>query len=375
MLGTLVALSAVFLAIPHPTFDWKADVLPDAQRYMQQPTTNETPLKGMVIAITGATSGIGLELTLTLNKLGATVLAIGRSPKKLKDLFGQEEGIETVLADLSDLASVANASQYILEHYDHLDVLVNNAGMHSGIPGLWERPTTEQGYDSTFGVNYLSHFLLTEKLLPLMEKSSEHPKVLQISSSFHYGVDGSDLGGATPVASLPGGSHGFFAYRSQRQYANSKLAQILHARSLKKRHKQITAVSACPSWVGTEIGAGRGTLAHSLFTKVAFPVNGYGLSSILHALFDDDNSSNANNHDFYVNVDFGIPIVLDYLPSWTYSVLPIWDVVTSAFAMALLSFQRFFPVKIARTSSRASYNEQLQEELYEWSKTAVSEWL
>jgi len=153
----VVALSAVFFSLPHPEFDWKGDILPDAQRYMQQPPTNETPLKGMVIAITGATSGIGLELTLTLNKLGATVLAIGRSPKKLNALFSQEEtltSIQTVVADLNDLASVANASHYILEHYDHLDVLINNAGMHTGVQGMWERPTTRQGYDSTFGGTY-----------------------------------------------------------------------------------------------------------------------------------------------------------------------------------------------------------------------------
>jgi NADP-dependent 3-hydroxy acid dehydrogenase YdfG len=152
----LAALSAVFLSLPHPELNWDGDILPNAQRYMQQPTTNETPLKGMVIAITGATSGIGLELTRTLNKLGATVLAIGRSPEKLNALFQQEQSIQTVVADLNDLASVANASHYILEHYDHLDVLVNNAGIHSGMSGMWEgeRPTTQQGYDVTFGGTY-----------------------------------------------------------------------------------------------------------------------------------------------------------------------------------------------------------------------------
>ena len=124
--------------------------------------------------------------------------------------------------------------------------------------------------------------------------------------------------------------------------------------------------------------SGQGTLVHSLFTKVAFPVNGYGLSSILHALFDDDDSSNNNNnnnHDFYVNADLGISFLVDNLPSWTYSLLPIRDVAVFLFAMTLLGFQRLFLVKTARSSSRASYNEQLQDELYEWSKTAVAEWL
>jgi D-arabinose 1-dehydrogenase-like Zn-dependent alcohol dehydrogenase len=153
--AVVVALSAVLLSLPHPAFDWDADILPNAQRYMQQPPTNETPLKGMVIAITGATSGIGLALTRTLNQLGATVVAIGRSPKKLNALF-QETSIQTVVADLNDLASVANASHYILEHYDQLDVLINNAGLHTGLPGMWIRPTTQQGYESTFGGTYHS---------------------------------------------------------------------------------------------------------------------------------------------------------------------------------------------------------------------------
>jgi D-arabinose 1-dehydrogenase-like Zn-dependent alcohol dehydrogenase len=151
--SVVVALSAIFFSIPHPAFEWDADILPNAQRYMHQPPTNETPLKGMVIAITGATSGIGLELTRTLNKLGATVVAIGRSPKKLNALF-DGTSVQTVVADLNDLASVANASHYILEHYDQLDVLINNAGMHTGFPGMWIRPTTHQGYESTFGGTY-----------------------------------------------------------------------------------------------------------------------------------------------------------------------------------------------------------------------------
>ena len=75
-----------------------------------------------------------------------------------------------------------------------------------------QRQQPQRQHLSFFSVNYLSHFLLTEKLLPLMEKSSEHPKILQISSTFHYGVDGSDLGGAAPVASQPGGSHGFVGF-------------------------------------------------------------------------------------------------------------------------------------------------------------------
>lgn len=210
-----------------------------------------------------------------------------------------------------------------------------------------------------------------------MKSSSKNAKILQVSSSYHFGSDGSDLGtsnssSGAPIASQPGGSHGFLIFRSQRKYANSKLSQILHARALQRRHEEISAVSVCPAWVGTQIGGNKGSLIHFLLSKVAFPVNGYGLSSILHALFDEESSSRG---DYYVNVDLGIPIVMDYMPSWTYSALPFWDIATSIYSACLFHVQRLFVVKTTRPSSFVSYNEQLQEELYNWSKTAVSQWL
>jgi hypothetical protein len=257
-----------------------------------------------------------------------------------------------------------------------------------------------------FPVNYLSHFLLTEKLLPLLKQSSK-PKILQVSSSFHWAVDGSDLrrmkveDDATTtttttttdnnnniVASQPGGSHGFLVYRSQRQYANSKLAQILHARSLQNQpnNTNITVVSACPSWVGTQIVAKQGSLVHRLFSNIAFPVSGFGLSSILHALFDNDTttpSSPQDNHndnhnernDFYVNTAFSGPNAMDQMPAWMYHTLPIRDLFGSLLCLVLLQFQRFFPVRRTNLSSRVSYQEDLQEDLYQWSRDAVAEWL
>jgi hypothetical protein len=224
-------------------------------------------------------------------------------------------------------------------------------------------------------VNYLSHFLLTEKLLPLLKQSSK-PKILQISSSFHWAVDGSDLrrmdGDTTDiVASQPGGSHGFLVYRSQRQYANSKLAQILHARSLQRQN--ITAISACPAWVGTQIVAKQGSFVHRLFSNVAFPVHGFGLSSILHALFD---TPKEKEMDYYVNTALNGPNRMDQMPAWMYKALPLRDLVCFLFAfLVLLPFQRFFPVRQTSLSSRVSYQEDLQDELYRWSREAVAEWL
>lgn len=222
-------------------------------------------------------------------------------------------------------------------------------------------------------VNYLSHFLLTEKLMPLLRKSP-NPKVVQVSSRFHLAVDGSDLstlhGSMNPIASQKGGSHGFFFFRSQRQYANSKLAQILHARAFRD-HYGIRVVSSCPTWVGTQIGAKNGTVAHSFFESTAFPFSGFGLSSILHAMFDTESDE---DEDFYINTDFGAP--LDNLPSWTYRWLPIRDILvgTGAFSFVFL-LQRFFTTRTTGRSSIQSYNKTLYDELFIWSRQAVAQWL
>jgi len=137
------------------------------------------------------------------------------------------------------------------------------AGIHDGLDikkmlGLSNEPSP-QGFDRVFTVNYLSHFLLTEKMIPLLQKSAD-ARVVQVSSSYHWGVDGSDLlpgpHGESPIASRPGGSHGLVLFRSQRSYANSKLAQIYHARAFKRYHPDLTnirLISICPAWVGTSI--------------------------------------------------------------------------------------------------------------------------
>jgi NADPH:quinone reductase-like Zn-dependent oxidoreductase len=173
----LVAAAAIgiLLSLPvAPDLEWETVVVPAAQKYAEtfrppvedtqpQGQRHEQPLRGMYIAVTGATSGIGLGLTRKLSLLGATVVAIGRSPEKLKQLqeellrmgSGSISNVETVLADFSDLDSVAQASQYMLEHYDHIDVLVNNAGIHTGFQGLVQTWASPQGYDLPFTGTWL----------------------------------------------------------------------------------------------------------------------------------------------------------------------------------------------------------------------------
>jgi len=233
-------------------------------------------------------------------------------------------------------------------------------------------------FKNTQPVNYLSHFLLTEKLMPVLKKSV-YPKVVQIASGFHYAVDGSDLsthhGTRDPMASQKGGSHGFLFFRGQRQYCNSKFAQLMHARSLQQHHG-IRAVSACPAWVGTQIGQKNGTLAHSFFEATAFPMEGYGLSSILYAILDP--KIDRSEDDFYVNIDFfhGMPNPFDWMPSWTYETIPIRDMIAAsgAYSVAYI-LQRFWAIRGQGMAAKQSYDPSLQEELYTWSRQAVAQWI
>jgi NAD(P)-dependent dehydrogenase (short-subunit alcohol dehydrogenase family) len=376
VVALLAVLLAMFLAnLPHKELEWDDQIVPMAQAFAKINST-ETPLDGKIVVVTGATSGIGLSLTKMLSRLGATVVAVGRSPSKLAALQEEIPTVQTVQANLVDLQSVADAADAIAESWDHIDVLVNNAGVHDGFNNLFGEFESKQGYDQVFGVNYLSHFLLTEKLAPKLMNSS-NPTIVQVASSYHWTVDGSDLmaeDGQSPIASQKGGSHGFLAFRSTRSYANSKLAQILHARALKQKHPLLASariVSVCPGWVKTQIDQSSGPVVGMLVSAGSFDVDGWGLSSVLLSLLDP-----LNTGDFYSNTKlFDIaPYALAFQRPWMYQV-GIRDMIGQIMALFVLGTQRALPEAKAVKSSPESYDVILGDSLYDWSMNAVKPYL
>ncbi|HYZ06900.1 MAG TPA: SDR family oxidoreductase [Rubrobacter sp.] len=166
------------------------------------------------ILVTGATDGLGRRVARELAAKGATVLLHGRNPERLEatleELMSQvgSEKANSYLADLSSLAAVRDLADRILSEHDRLDVLVNNAGII-----VRERRESEDGYELTFAVNYLSHFLLTRLLLPLL-KDSAPARIVNVASAGQSPVDFSNL-------MLERG------YDAMKAYSQSKLAQVM----------------------------------------------------------------------------------------------------------------------------------------------------
>src|SRR5215204_1903723 len=166
------------------------------------------------ILVTGATDGLGRRVAQVLVAKGAAVLLHGRSPERLeatlealKSQTGSEKAT-SYLADLSSLAAVRDLAECILSEHDRLDVLVNNAGIIAR-----ERRESEDGYELTFAINYLSHFLLTRLLLPLL-KDSAPARIVNVASAGQSPLDFSDL-------MLERG------YDAMKAYSQSKLAQVM----------------------------------------------------------------------------------------------------------------------------------------------------
>src|SRR5215218_5803817 len=166
------------------------------------------------ILVTGATDGLGRRVAQVLAAKGAAVLLHGRSLERLEatlEALRSQRGSEkatSYLADLSSLGAVRDLAERIVSEHDRLDVLVNNAGIIAR-----ERKESENGYELTFAINYLSHFLLTRLLLPLL-KDSAPARIVNVASAGQSPLDFSNL-------MLERG------YDAMKAYSQSKLAQVM----------------------------------------------------------------------------------------------------------------------------------------------------
>jgi NAD(P)-dependent dehydrogenase (short-subunit alcohol dehydrogenase family) len=167
---------------------------------------------GRVVLVTGATDGLGREVALDLVRRGWTVLAHGRDAVRGAALQGELQALggrsRFYRADFGRLSEVAAMADAILGQEQRLDVLLNNAGVM-----ITEREESCDGYELAFQVNYLAPYLLTQRLLPLLERSAP-ARIVNVASAGQAPIDFTDV-------MLSRG------WERMRSYCQSKLAQIM----------------------------------------------------------------------------------------------------------------------------------------------------
>lgn len=201
-----------------------------------------------VTLVTGATDGIGRQTALELLRAGQHVVVHGRTKPKVEQTVSwlaervpgaQVDGrLDGVSFDLGSLASVRRGATEVLERIHEIDTLINNAGIYAA-----ERSVTGDGIELTMAVNYVAPFLLTHLLMPLLEKAPA-ARVVNVSSIAH-------VRGRIHLDDLTL-AKGFTAYAA---YAQSKLAQVMHALSLAERHapSRLAAYALHPGVVSTKL--------------------------------------------------------------------------------------------------------------------------
>jgi NAD(P)-dependent dehydrogenase (short-subunit alcohol dehydrogenase family) len=209
-----------------------------------------TNLSGKTFIVTGGNSGIGLVTVEQLARQGARVVLACRRPSEgeraAADIKqrGAAGRIDVLELDLADLESVRRFSAAFEKLQTPLHGLVNNAGVMNTPFGR-----TKQGFETQFGTNHLGHYLLTELLLPHLQKNSP-ARIVNLSSCFHDKAMGRE--GRIEFDDL---NFERRKYDGWVAYGQSKLANLLHAKHLAKRlsGSGVTAVSVHPGWVRTNL--------------------------------------------------------------------------------------------------------------------------
>ena len=210
--------------------------------------------EGRTAIVTGATSGIGLWTAIGLAKAGAHVVIMCRDPHRGEDvratiakLAGRKP--DMVVADFANLKAVRDAAHAILDRYPQVHILVNNAGLFAT-----RRTLSADGYELTLAVNHLAPFLLTNTLLPALERggdSGRSARIVTVSSvaSNRASIDLGDL-----MLSR--------RYAMYAAYSQSKLANILFTKELARRlpPRPVTATAVHPGLVGSAFGEKGGAL-------------------------------------------------------------------------------------------------------------------
>ncbi|MBT9474071.1 MAG: SDR family NAD(P)-dependent oxidoreductase [Pseudomonadota bacterium] len=202
-------------------------------------------LSGKRILVTGASAGLGVETARALAARGAHVVGAARDLAKaeratqaVRDQAAHGGALELVELDLADLASVRACADALLADGKAFDIIITNAGVMATPLGR-----TADGFEIQFGTNHLGHFVLVNRLAPLLTSGS---RLVALSSSGHRFSD----------VNLDDPNFETTDYTPFGAYGRSKTANALFAVEFDRRHKDrgVRATAVHPGGIHTELG-------------------------------------------------------------------------------------------------------------------------
>ena len=213
-------------------------------------------ISGKIYIVTGANSGVGLETTRQLVKQGGHVVMacrrIAAAQEVSKSFAGLKGSFEIIECDLADLQSIRKFVITFLSNNTRLDGIACNAGM---VNMSNKAKYTVDGFETTIGISYLGHFLLTELLLDVL-KSSAPSRMLILSSVVHAGSKKNRYDVNLEDLNYKNRKFSNFA-----AYGEAKVACTLYAMELADRLKEtgVTTASVHPGWARSNFGSGGST--------------------------------------------------------------------------------------------------------------------
>ena len=211
-------------------------------------------LRGRTVVITGASAGIGAAAAVRLSASGASVGVVGHSPQKTAAI-AQRIGGRAHVADFGRLEDVRRLAAELLDAYERIDILANNAGAI-----FTSRAATADGNERTFQVNHLAPFLLTNLLLPRLAEAGDARVINTASDAYRSGhLDPDDLDGTRGQVPI------------RKAYPASKLATVLFTRELARRvdGTGVSTVAFHPGVVSTDLGRDSAVIGRAMTSRLA----------------------------------------------------------------------------------------------------------
>jgi NAD(P)-dependent dehydrogenase (short-subunit alcohol dehydrogenase family) len=232
-----------------------------------------------------------------------------------------DANVQLLELDLASLESVAAAASIVKSKSDRLDILINNGGI-SNVP----LATTKDGFESQFGTNYISHFLLTKLLLPTMLKTAVESSIPGSVRIVNMSSDGHNHA-ISPGINFEDLTRGNAWIR----YAQSKLANLLHSKALAKHYPTIISTSVHPGVVRTKIFE----KMNSMYVNIMSAILGWA---------------------FFMTVEEGAKT-------------PLWAATAND---GVVSGSYYTPIGVKSGGSGYARNEELEDQLWQWTEKELN---